>query len=159
MNNYTVKSQFNDLMRRCYNEKDKLYKDYGAKGITICDDWKDFDTFANWCKINGFNGSKRVVRIDSKKGYCPDNCIISDKTTLKSYNVKNRKRTENNKKKKEEIGCKKFKEHKLYRTYHGMITRCYNKNHEHYDRYGGRGIFVCKEWKGKDGFYNFCKWQ
>jgi hypothetical protein len=37
-----------------------------------------------------------------------------------------------------------------------MKERCYNKNHEHYDRYGGRGITVCEEWrKNSRAFYEY----
>lgn len=36
----------------------------------------------------------------------------------------------------------------LYTTYQGMISRCYSKNNVAYHRYGGRGIGVCREWKG-----------
>jgi hypothetical protein len=32
-------------------------------------------------------------------------------------------------------------------SYRRMLDRCYNKNHEHYDRYGGRGIVVCVRWR------------
>lgn len=46
-----------------------------------------------------------------------------------------------------------FFTHGLYNEYRGehsiwdsMIQRCTNKNHLHYDRYGGRGISVCKRW-------------
>lgn len=31
--------------------------------------------------------------------------------------------------------------------YKSMISRCYNKNNSRYDRYGGRGIRVCNEWR------------
>lgn len=34
----------------------------------------------------------------------------------------------------------------LYRTWSDMKTRCYNKNHKYFGRYGGRGITVCDEW-------------
>lgn len=34
-----------------------------------------------------------------------------------------------------------------YHCYHAMLTRCYNSNHIHFDRYGGRGIEVCQEWR------------
>jgi hypothetical protein len=36
-----------------------------------------------------------------------------------------------------------------------MLDRCRNPHHEHYDRYGGRGIQVCERWTGDDGFRNF----
>ena len=35
----------------------------------------------------------------------------------------------------------------LYRVWAGMINRCHNANQSHYERYGGRGIFVCDEWR------------
>jgi hypothetical protein len=34
-----------------------------------------------------------------------------------------------------------------YRTWQSMLNRCYNKNVEHYESYGGRGIAVCDEWR------------
>ena len=39
-----------------------------------------------------------------------------------------------------------------------MHTRCEKPNHINYNLYGGRGIAVCDEWSGKDGFKNFHKW-
>ncbi len=35
---------------------------------------------------------------------------------------------------------------RFYYTYQGMMRRCFNHNHVAYERYGGRGITVCKEW-------------
>ena len=40
-----------------------------------------------------------------------------------------------------------------YNTYHHMIKRCYSKNHNSYDYYGGRGITVCERWL--ESFENF----
>lgn len=35
-----------------------------------------------------------------------------------------------------------------------MIQRCHNPNQPHYERYGGRGIFVCDEWRESfEAFY------
>jgi hypothetical protein len=45
---------------------------------------------------------------------------------------------------------------RLYRIYHGMITRCENKNRDDYKRYGARGISVCREWK--DDYLSFKEW-
>lgn len=36
-----------------------------------------------------------------------------------------------------------------------IIQRCYNSAHKFYPYYGGRGIKVCKRWRGRDGFKNF----
>ncbi len=40
-----------------------------------------------------------------------------------------------------------------YETWGAMLDRCYNKNHVHYDRYGGRGITVCKRWLKFENFF------
>ncbi len=43
----------------------------------------------------------------------------------------------------------------LYRVWAGMINRCHNSNQPHYERYGGRGIFVCDEWRNSfEAFFN-----
>jgi hypothetical protein len=42
----------------------------------------------------------------------------------------------------------------LYRVWRGMINRCHNANQPHYERYGGRGIYVCEEWRNSfERFY------
>lgn len=46
----------------------------------------------------------------------------------------------------------------LYHKYCGMKERCFNPNYKHFDRYGGRGITICEEWLGENGFANFMKW-
>lgn len=45
----------------------------------------------------------------------------------------------------------------LFNCWVNMLDRCYNKNHLEYHNYGGKGIKVCKRWKGKNGFLNFLK--
>ena len=47
---------------------------------------------------------------------------------------------------------------RLYAIWRSMKGRCSQKNNSNYANYGGRGITVCKEWSGKDGFINFKKW-
>ena len=53
---------------------------------------------------------------------------------------------------------KKLSKYKLRYILCGMRDRCYNKNHCAYSQYGGRGIKICDEWIGKNGFKNFYKW-
>lgn len=45
---------------------------------------------------------------------------------------------------------------RLYRIWNGMKARCYYSKHPRYDRYGGRGITVCSEWR--DDFATFRDW-
>lgn len=59
-----------------------------------------------------------------------------------------------------EKGCPK---HNLYYTrlnkiYDAMKRRCFNHNHIYYNNYGGRGITICDEWLGRNGFVNFYSW-
>ncbi len=45
---------------------------------------------------------------------------------------------------------------RLYAVYNGMLSRCYNKNHPHYELWGGRGIKVCEQWRYD--YQAFRKW-
>lgn len=40
----------------------------------ICDEWHSFEPFKKWAEENGYSDSLTIDRIDSKKGYSPDNC-------------------------------------------------------------------------------------
>lgn len=48
---------------------------------------------------------------------------------------------------------------RLYRIYNNMVSRCYRESINGYENYGGRGIRVCDEWLGKEGFRNFMEWS
>ena len=48
---------------------------------------------------------------------------------------------------------------RAYTIYHDMLRRCYNPERSYYKQYGGRGIKVCDEWLGEDGFINFYNWS
>lgn len=46
-------------------------------------------------------------------------------------------------------------DHPLDNTYYNMMARCYRKSCPYYKYYGARGIKVCDEWSGENGFINF----
>ena len=63
-----------NMKDRCYNKKDKNFKTYGGRGITVCEQWRN--SFENFLKDMGKKPSKKhsLDRVDNNKGYSPDNC-------------------------------------------------------------------------------------
>ena len=63
------------MKQRCYNTNSTSYIHYGAKGITICDEWlNDHTAFEKWSLENGYQDGFEINRKDPNKGYCPENC-------------------------------------------------------------------------------------
>ena len=63
------------MKQHCYNPKAPKYRIYGAKGISLCDDWKqNFKSFYDWALLNRWKKGLTLDRIDSSKGYYPLNC-------------------------------------------------------------------------------------
>lgn len=60
---------------RCTNERHKAYKNYGGRGIRVCDEWlHDFQTFYEWAMENGYSDELSIDRIDNDGNYEPSNC-------------------------------------------------------------------------------------
>jgi hypothetical protein len=75
LRNTKLHSVWNSMKQRCLNENNIQYIDYGERGITICEEWKnDFELFYNWSISNGYEEGLSIDRINNDKGYYPDNC-------------------------------------------------------------------------------------
>ena len=69
-------STWSNMKTRCYNPKVAGFKNYGGRGITICDDWKDdFVSFYNWAMRTGYNDNLTIERVDVDGNYEPENCM------------------------------------------------------------------------------------
>lgn len=67
------------MRQRCNNPNDDFYKDYGGRGIKVCDEWADFREFHKWALSSGYDASAKygectIDRINNDAGYSPDNC-------------------------------------------------------------------------------------
>lgn len=63
------------MKARCYEPKHTAYKNYGGRGITVCEEWKNnFVAFYEWAMSHGYQDDLTIDRIDNDKGYSPDNC-------------------------------------------------------------------------------------
>jgi len=77
------------MKQRCNNPRCDAYRNYGARGIAVCDEWNEFEPFLEWALENGWEKGLDLDRIDNDSGYCPDNC----KWTTRRANINNRRRT------------------------------------------------------------------
>lgn len=81
---YTI---WNAMIQRCYNPNNKSYKTYGAKGVTICEEWKLFSNFRKWYDENYIEGYSIDKDIKGGKIYSPNNCIfVSKEESTKEVN-------------------------------------------------------------------------
>jgi len=113
--------------------------------------------------LTGWDGAGKWTILE-KLGALPDKsnracyylcrCICGKEVKVRSESLKNGRSTS--------CGCVRktaggasYNEKKVeYNTWRGMISRCHNKNHTHYEFYGAKGIVVCDEWRNSfEKFY------
>lgn len=65
---------WSSMHERCEREKHLHYSDYGGRGISVCEEWKDYIPFAKWARNNGYSDNLTLDRIDVNGNYEPSNC-------------------------------------------------------------------------------------
>ena len=76
------------MKKRCYDKNDIGYNNYGGRGITICDEWRnDFVSFYHWGMSHGYQKGLDIDREKNNLGYYPNNCrFVTD--TVNAQNTR-----------------------------------------------------------------------
>lgn len=62
------------MRQRCNNPNNDAYARYGGRGITVCQEWENSDTFIEWALTHGYADDLSIDRINNDDGYYPGNC-------------------------------------------------------------------------------------
>lgn len=65
---------YRQMKQRCYNPNNPNYKNYGGRGIVVCDDWLKPINFIEWAKTSGYDDTLTIDRINVNGNYEPTNC-------------------------------------------------------------------------------------
>lgn len=77
------------MVERCTKPENKNYKRYGGRGIKVCDEWLDAQTFIQWGLSHGWQSGLQIDRTNNDGGYEPANCRF----VTAAVNVRNRSTT------------------------------------------------------------------
>lgn len=62
------------MNQRCHLKGHSGYWKYGARGIAVCEQWREYMPFLTWALSNGYADTLTIDRIDTTRGYEPENC-------------------------------------------------------------------------------------
>ena len=68
-----------NMHSRCRYPTASRYKQYGGRGIRVCPEWKNFQSFALWAMANGYRDDLTIDRINPDQNYEPSNCRFLSK--------------------------------------------------------------------------------
>lgn len=96
MSKHALDGVYSAMRARCENKNNVAYKNYGGRGISVCEEWQmDRNNFFTWALNNGWVHGLHLDRRDNDGGYSPDNCRFitqtennrNKKRKLKSVNI------------------------------------------------------------------------
>jgi len=65
---------WSNMKTRCFNPNAQRYSQYGARGITVCEEWMEYLPFKEWALANGYREGLYIDRMDNDGDYIPNNC-------------------------------------------------------------------------------------
>lgn len=101
-----------NMIQRINNLNNIQYKDYGGRGITICNEWYKAANFISWAETHGYKEGLMFDRQNNDGNYCPDNCRFVTRSI-----------SQINKRKRENYGIQPYK--KRFRVYIGRDHHIY----------------------------------
>lgn len=75
---YSIWRHMKERCQKDYNTNSKSYK---GRGITVCQEWENYETFKEWAINNGYFENLSIDKINNDLGYFPDNCRWTDSIT------------------------------------------------------------------------------
>lgn len=77
-----------DMKQKCYNEKNKSYKLFGAKGVTVCEKWRNnFESFYTWMILRSGGDHSYLKLKEDAKEFSPENCYLEIQSLLVSDKI------------------------------------------------------------------------
>lgn len=77
------------MHQRCENQNMPHYSNYGGRGISVCDEWSEFENFRNWALSHGYSDDLTIDRSNNNLNYSPNNCRWADVITQQNNTRKN----------------------------------------------------------------------
>ena len=124
---------YKDMKTRTTNKNCPEYKNYGGRGIKICDEWlSDFRKFYYWSINNGYKDELTIDRIDVNGNYEPSNCRwttqkVQQNNRTNNHNITYNGETHTMKQWAERLGIKYKTLERRINAYHLTIEKAFTK--------------------------------